>query len=829
MFKRLIAAWLLVCLWCVWTSPAAAQDKLTEKFISYDSWLAFNYPSGWSIDSDSDDFGSGLIMLASSSKAMQTMRQNSNSTQVKSLGSGEIGMFVLRSRYLNDLLALTPQTKPGEVIEQFLGAGLELISSEIQPLTIGGYAAARLDSADEKSAGMFLAVDFGFNQRILIVASTNPADFERYESVVLEIGESLKFGGEAQKLLIHDNPVWQIAWSPDGRYFGTRETNPETKANTVHVWTADDLSEAYQIAGDGFEWSPDGRRLLTWEVNGVTRVWDSASGDLVADMPRASRAEWSADGTRILLTSFQDSKVAVYDAEKDALVSSVYIKTSFAHWANNDTAIMTVIAGLSDQWLTQLWDAATGEEILNVSDTNSLSWNSDRTRIAAPLRSGNIDIYDLSTRSVILSIPVKLDRDLFGLYIHDLQWLVDDTLITANVGSCAANGRNCTLDLWVWNAETGELVKRFAKDEPFRYAAWNPDEQRVLTLSRQPHRALLWDVTSDEVVQTIELPDFGQGVLWNKDGSKVLVWSDEGMVRLWNTKTNKVLVTLPHDTEIDSVRWSKDEKFIYTRTINGMLRTWDALTGRILLQIGSGGKGDRDVAAWRAESPDGKQLVTWVSGAPGVRVWNNEEILFFAQVKYESDPLLTGDYFDQSTEAVNNGEYEKALAILKHIETLDPDLPRIFNDRGVVYFRMDNARLAVDEITRAIHIDPNYVDAYLNRAGILRRLQLWGEALEDYSKAIELDPTRPNSYNARGVTYSNRSVDDYPAAIDDFTKAIELRPDYALAYQNRGFIAYQMKNYEASLKDYREYVRLVGDKVDKDTLDIIAKLEALTN
>ena len=191
MFKRLFAAWLLLCLCCIGASPAVAQDQLTEKYVSYDSWLSFTYPSGWSINSDGDDFGGGLIMLASSSEAMQTMRQNSNSTQVRALGSGEIGMFVMRSRYLNDLLKLTPQTKPDEVIEQFLGAGLELIDNDIQLLTIGGYAGARLDSADEKSAGMFLVVDFGYNQRVMIVASTKPADFERYESVVLEIGESL--------------------------------------------------------------------------------------------------------------------------------------------------------------------------------------------------------------------------------------------------------------------------------------------------------------------------------------------------------------------------------------------------------------------------------------------------------------------------------------------------------------------------------------------------------------------------------------------------------------------------------------------------------------
>ncbi len=828
MFKRWFAILILLFSYSTLFSPVAAQQKLSQKYISYDSWLAFNYPEGWVISSDVDDFGGGLVMLASSSQAMQTMRQNSKNVRMQSFGKDEVGLFLLRSRYLNKLLKLTSETTPKEVLEQFLGAALKSTSGEIETITVGKYPAARLDSKDKSSAGIFLAVDFGYDQRALIVSSSRAADFSKFEPVVLAVANSLHFGGDAQSVLIHNKPVWQVSWSVDGLYLATRESESLLKQGTVHVWNADGFTEVYTATADGFEWSPDGQRLLIWETNGSTRILEAATGKELALMPRASKASWSTDGQRILTVSYQDKSEKVWDVHGDSpvLVSQISVKTSFGYWTKDDSLVLTSISGLSKTWLTQLWDANSGEEVLHIDDTDTVTWNSDKSRVAAALRSGSIIIYDMTTRQPVLSIPVKLDKDLFGLYIHQVRWLADDKQISANVGSCAS--QNCTLELWIWNAETGELINRFAQDEPYYYAAWSPDKSQVLTLSRQTRRALLWDVNTGEIALTLNLPNQGQGALWNREGSKVIVWSAEGMARLWNIKTGKLLVTLPHDTRIDSLQWNDNESLIYTRTINGMLRTWDALTGRLLLQVGNGSKGDRDVSSWRAESPNGKQLVTWVSGALGVRVWDNETLLFLARVKLESDPLLTGDYLKQSTEALKTGDYEKALAILKHVEQLDPDLARIYNDRGVVYFRMDKVQAAIDELTRAIQINPEYIDAYVNRGTILRRLEQWGDAVEDYTKAIELDPTDATTYNVRGVTYFRRGEKYYQDAIKDFTKAIELKPDYAVAYQNRGHLGYLTKDYKQALNDYREYVRLVGDKADKESLAMITKLESLT-
>ncbi len=828
MIRRLFLIMAIVICFSSVLWSVSAQDKLSEKFISYDNWLTFNYPSGWALDSEGDDYGAGVLLLGSSSKALQTMRSNSANNQSKTVPAGEAGIILMRSKYLNKLLKLTPEMTPAVVLKKFLGASFSLTSGDIQELILGGYPAVRLDSADKKSAGIFLIVDFGYNQRVLMVSSIAPKDKDKLEPTILSIAGSLKFGGDAQKSLIHDNPVWQVSWSPDGRFLGTREKDAATKQGIVHVWDSDKFEELYQAAADGYEWSPDSQRLLVWNANASSRILDADTGKGFAILPPASYARWSADSGRVLIASYQGGIVEVWDVKGNsgARIARIGVKTFFANWAKDDTVIVTSIAGLNEEWLTQVWDATTGNELLNVPDADHIVFNQDGTRALAALRSGSIQVYDLATQTQILSIPVKLEKQIFGLYIHNVNWRADDKVITANMGSCPPGTRNCTLDLWIWDAETGELLHRLVKDEPFRYAAWNPNGNQVLTLSRQPHRALLWDVTSGKMVFSFDLPDFAQGAIWNRDGSKFIIWSAEGMARLWNAKTGKLLITMPHDAEIDSIRWSEDENVIYTRTANGMLRTWDAQTGRVLLQVGAGGKADRDISAWRSYSPEDKQLVTWVSGAQGVRVWDNENILFFARVKFESDPLLTGDYLKQATDAIKNKEYDKALAILKHVEQLDPDLASIYNLRGVAYYQLKDTRRAIDEIKRAVQIDPTYVQGYVNLGDILRLAGDWSGAVKNYTRAIELSPDSAGIYNSRGATYFKWGETYLPKAIEDFSKAIELKPDYATAYENRGNMYYILKDFQKALDDYGEYVRLAGSKANQPTLERIAELEA---
>ena len=79
----------------------------------------------------------------------------------------------------------------------------------------------------------------------------------------------------------------------------------------------------------------------------------------------------------------------------------------------------------------------------------------------------------------------------------------------------------------------------------------------------------------------------------------------------------------------------------------------------------------------------------------------------------------------------------------------------------------------VDELNKTIQLNPQFKEAYLDRATAKLSLKQYEEAIEDYNKYLELDPENANAYNDRGLSYFN--LGKYYNAIFDYDKAIEIK------------------------------------------------------
>jgi len=83
---------------------------------------------------------------------------------------------------------------------------------------------------------------------------------------------------------------------------------------------------------------------------------------------------------------------------------------------------------------------------------------------------------------------------------------------------------------------------------------------------------------------------------------------------------------------------------------------------------------------------------------------------------------------------------------------------------------------AVDHFTRAIELDPQFAEAYLQR-GILywREIQNYHRAARDLTRVLELAPERTEALFNRAIAYQLRG--DFDRAIDDFQKFLETAGD----------------------------------------------------
>ncbi len=166
------------------------------------------------------------------------------------------------------------------------------------------------------------------------------------------------------------------------------------------------------------------------------------------------------------------------------------------------------------------------------------------------------------------------------------------------------------------------------------------------------------------------------------------------------------------------------------------------------------------------------------------------------------------------TEAVLN--YSKAIR-------LNPDYVEAYVKRGKLNLFQRNYELAIDDYTEVIRLKPDYVEAYGNRGFAKTEIENYESAIEDYNEIIRLMPCSAKAYNGRGLAQGR--MGEYESAIDDYTEAIKLKPDFAEAYSNRGRTRAELGAYESAIEDFDEAIRLKPDFVGTYSNRGNAKLE----
>ena len=130
----------------------------------------------------------------------------------------------------------------------------------------------------------------------------------------------------------------------------------------------------------------------------------------------------------------------------------------------------------------------------------------------------------------------------------------------------------------------------------------------------------------------------------------------------------------------------------------------------------------------------------------------------------------------------------------------------VYNNRGIAHIKQDKLEQAIVSFSKAIELDPDYVNAYCNRGAVYYYKGEYKKAIIDYNKAIELNQRHVITYNNRGVAYDNKGEQE--KAIGDFTRAIEIKSDYTDAYNNRGNAYGNKGEYDRAITDYTKAIEL---------------------
>ncbi len=158
-------------------------------------------------------------------------------------------------------------------------------------------------------------------------------------------------------------------------------------------------------------------------------------------------------------------------------------------------------------------------------------------------------------------------------------------------------------DVRLWRADDGEVVASF--DQPASIARLSHDQTRLAAFDLENEEVAIWDVASQERLQTLAVDEYAVRLRWHPDDTQLLV-EGETNVLLFDVESGEQLHEFP--PQIDeapvplsySALWSEEGSRVLVHnpslaTGQGSVVVWDAASGELLLNLSEPPRFDADL------------------------------------------------------------------------------------------------------------------------------------------------------------------------------------------------------------------------------------------
>ncbi len=135
------------------------------------------------------------------------------------------------------------------------------------------------------------------------------------------------------------------------------------------------------------------------------------------------------------------------------------------------------------------------------------------------------------------------------------------------------------------------------------------------------------------------------------------------------------------------------------------------------------------------------------------------------------------------------GQLTQAGKSYRKILQADPDQPVALHLLGVIAHQQGRSDDAVDLMTRAVSVKPDYLDAHNNLGKVHNELGNLEAAAASFEKALAIGPDA-NPYNNLGIVYAKLGRQE--DAVASFQNALAITPGFAEAHNNLGTACLQL-------------------------------------
>jgi tetratricopeptide (TPR) repeat protein len=192
-------------------------------------------------------------------------------------------------------------------------------------------------------------------------------------------------------------------------------------------------------------------------------------------------------------------------------------------------------------------------------------------------------------------------------------------------------------------------------------------------------------------------------------------------------------------------------------------------------------------------------------GASAYRISQCSAVISFAETSAERRAAAL---IVRGSLRADEGQYIRALGDIGRAMRLDTQNAQIYLQRGIIHQTQGAYDIAVRDFDRALALQPGLQAALDRRADALaQRVVSYRTELEQLNEYLQRSPTDADMLNSR-CWIRTVNNDDLELALADCNASLAASPNDANVHDSRGLVHFKRGDYVASLADYDAAVRL---------------------